>query len=93
MNYQTIEIRIESEEEGQAAILKASKSNPDKIITAYGRFGKLDIFINDRQPRTDSPDTTQTYKLSGGFIKNGKVIKPTKTWLDKHNKIPMRTGG
>lgn len=93
MTSKEIELRIGSEEEGQEAIAKASKANPDKIITAYGRFGKLTIFINDKQPRTDCPATIQTYQLNGGFIKNGKVIKPTKTWLDKHNKIPIRTGG
>ena len=90
---EVIKTRITSEAEGNEAIMKASKANPSKIITAYGRWGKLDIFINDRQPRTDSLDTIQTYNLNGGFIKNGKVINPTKTWMDKHNKIPMRTGG
>ena len=83
-------IRISSEKEIDEAIIKASNENNGSIIAAYGRFGKLTISIYNHQPRTDTPDTIQTYQTYGGFYKNGSVINPTKTWLDKYNRIPLR---
>ena len=83
-------IRVSSEKEINEAIIKASNDNPNKIVAGYGRFGKLTIKVYDRQPRTDTPDTIQTYQTYGGFFKDGEVINPTKTWLDKHNRIPLR---
>ena len=84
-------IRITSETEAHNEIIKASKANPNMIVTAYGRFGKLTIKTHTHQPRTDSADTIQTYQVYKGFFKNGEIINPTKTWLDKHNRIPCRS--
>ena len=84
-----IKVNITTEEDADIAIRKASRDNPNKIVYAYGRFGIVDIYLNDRQPTTDCPATIQTYERYGGFFKNGKIVKPTKTWMARYNYMPV----
>ncbi len=80
---------IRTEKQIDNEIIKISKKNPTRIITAYARLGKVTFYLYGNQPRIDSADTIQTFKAYGGFYKNGKVIKPTKTWFNRHNFIPV----
>ena len=80
---------LNTEKELEDEMVKISKANPTKVITLYSRFGKVDILLYNSQPRTDTPDTTQTFKHMGGFLKNGKVIRPTKAWFTRYNFRPV----
>lgn len=72
-----------------AYLVKLSKEHPNTYVTAYGHFGEVDAYIYTHMPRTDTPDTRQTYRIRGGVICNGKVVKPGKTWMKKHNFCPV----
>jgi hypothetical protein len=89
MAKQTVEIKAISEEQIDKDIIAISKKNPSKIVYAYARLGKVTVTISDTQPKTDCPATVQTYKVSGGFFKNGKIVKPTKSWMNRNNHIPV----
>ena len=82
--------QISSEKQLRNEMLKVSKANPEKIIVHYVGFSNTAIYILDRQPTTDTLESVSTYKFLGGFLKNGNIISPTKTWMNKHNHIPCR---
>ena len=71
------------------AIKQTSIDNPNKIVTVFSAFGDVRIYIYSRQPRTDTPDTIETFQENGGFWKDGKIIQPSKTWFDKYNFCPV----
>ena len=71
------------------AIKQTCIDNPNKIVTASSTLNTVRIYIYSQQPRTDSHDTIETFQEDGGFWKNGKIIKPSKTWFDKYNSCPV----
>lgn len=79
---------ITSKPQLKREMILVSKKNPGRIVVAYGRFGIIDFDILDRQPSTDTAASSQTYKEFGGFFKNGRIIKPSKTWLRKFHSKP-----
>jgi len=83
-----IEMKSTNLKEHAKEIKQISLNNPGKIVTAYARFGHSTAYVHDKQPRTDSPDTIQTYEEDGGFWKNGKIVSPTKAWFKRYNFIP-----
>lgn len=86
----TIIIDVTSKEQLQEIILQTCKDNPGKIIAAATTFGiATRIYVYDRQPRTDSRDTIETFQEDRGFWKDGKIIQPSKTWFDRYNFCPV----
>ena len=88
MTVTRIPINVTTEDELTAEMYQLSQGN-SYVITCYARLGKADIYLYDNQPTTDTPDTVQTYKYYGGFIRNEAIVKPTKRWMDRYNYIPI----
>lgn len=89
MKYTKMRAISTTEQELDREMKQISRDNPKSIITTYARFSIADIYIYKTQPSTDTADTIQTYQEFGGFLKNGKVINPTKRWMDRHNFRPV----
>ena len=84
----TITATATTEQELTAEMKKTSLQHPNKIIVAFGRLGIVEIIVLSQQPRTDTAAAAQTFRLNGGFFKNGKIVKPTKTFLKKFHSCP-----
>ena len=84
-----IQITAKNEKEIDNQVIAISKKHPNEIVHVYARLGKITVTIQKSQPRTDCPSTVQTFQTYGGFFKNGRVVKPNKSWFNRHNFIPV----
>ena len=81
---------ISSDKQLKSELLKISKKNPSKYVTFFVTFGKTRIFLNDRKPQSNDADGSEdTYKFLGGFLKNGQVVKPSKSFISRYDFIPV----
>jgi len=93
---QIVKTDIASEEELGKVIVKVSKNNPKKYITYFVTFGenwgefKTWIFVHDRKPQSvNSHGAENTYRHHGGFFRNGKIVKPSNTFVKQFNRCPV----
>lgn len=96
MAKQIVKTNITSEKQLDKVIVKASKDNPQKYITYLVTFGqnygefKTWIFIHDRKPQSlNVAGAEETYRNHGGFFKDGKIIKPSDSFVKKYNFCPV----
>lgn len=70
--------------------LELSKANPSKYVIVSSFFTKIEFHIHDRKPQSlNSPGAEITYRYDGGFWKNGKIIKPSPSFIKKFNRCPV----
>ncbi len=70
-------------------ILQLSLLKPGKYVTARAGIRNVAFCYHDRKPTWNSPYAEQTYRHYGGFWKNGKIIKPSNTFMKKFNFCPV----
>ncbi len=87
---------ITTEEQLDREIVKTSKANPTKYLTYFvtpnkhwGTF-KTWIFLHSRKPQSGTTGGAEnTYRHHKGFFKNGKIIKPSNTFIKRYNFCPV----
>jgi len=84
-----LQLKAKNTKDLKAELVQVSKANPTSIIVHDVDWGNATATILDKQPSTDTIASESTYKLFGGFLKNGKVIKPTSQWMKRHNFVPV----
>jgi len=72
-----------------AELKKTSKANPTCIVVADVIFCKAKIVVFEKQPTDECFATRFTYKLYGGFFKNGQLVQPTRRWMDRYEYVPV----
>lgn len=94
MKRQSITLKATNEAELKAELIKISKQNPGKAITAYVSFGSAKAYINQSLSRipVDQLDTRQMLNCFNGYIAfvDGKLVKPTKGWKTQQNLSDVR---
>lgn len=86
----------QAEKELDKFIIETSKDNSTKWITysvrpkgGWGNFIE-EIYIHDRKPQsTNTHGAEECYRHYGGFFKNGKVIKPSPSFMKRFHFCPM----
>jgi hypothetical protein len=84
---------IETEKELKARLIELSKKHRNYIFSAVVTFGVTTIYKSTRKAdvKPDSPTARCMMDCFRGVgFKNGKLLKPSKSWLDRHNHIPFR---
>jgi hypothetical protein len=65
-----------------------SLDNPGKVIVCSVVFQTTYIYIYDTLSKVNNGSGETSYDIFGGFFKNGQIVKPSKKWMDDHNRIP-----
>ena len=80
---------IQNEEQLKAELIKTSKANPRKYVTFHASLGNTRFYLLDRKPQsTNVHGAEESYRLWGGFLKNGKVVKPSPSWIKRFEFVP-----
>lgn len=83
-----IKNNFQSDKELTKEIIKISKKNPDSYIVFGMSLRSVYITISKRKPSSANAQTEHTYRYYGGFFKNGKIVKPSNSFVKKYNFIP-----
>ncbi len=77
-------------------IAKISEYNPNKWITYHVGMGEgkgnfiCEIYIHNRKPQsTNTAGAENCYRRHGGFFKDGKVIKPSPSFVKRFRFCPV----
>jgi len=81
---------ITDEETLSKELVAFSKANSDKYLTYYVIFGKVRFFLHDRKPSSlNAAGAEDCYRNRGGFFKDGKIVKPSASFIKKFNFCPV----
>jgi hypothetical protein len=83
---------ITSKQEVEKILIETSKSNKG-VICASIVFNTVRIYKYDRKSQipVDSPQSRTMLEWFGGIaFENGILVQPTKSWMVRNNRIPMR---
>jgi hypothetical protein len=73
-----------------AALGAVQKDNPGKYITYTVTFGVVRIYVHDRKPQsTNVHGAEYTYRHHGGFLRDGKTIAPSETFVRQFDFCPI----
>jgi hypothetical protein len=82
--------KITTEAQLDKKLMDTSKKNPKNYITYTVSFGEVWIYIHDRKPQSTSTHGAEnTYRQHGGFLKNGKWITPSASFIARYEYCPI----
>jgi len=79
---------ITNEKELDREIVRLSKQHPKKYITYSIMWCKVTVYLHDHKPQSLTFDAEYTYRQRGGFFKNGEIVKPSNTFVNRFEFCP-----
>lgn len=89
MNEKIVISRTEfkSDDDIRFKAVKLSILEPKKYLTVHVGPKKVIFYYHNRKPGYN--DGEETYRYYGGFFKDGRIVKPSTTFMKKYNYCPV----